>query len=104
MKKKDAGKLYEFVEELTEEENEILDKIWDKIAAEEALHEQGLGKPRWSKSHARKTRPDLKKADLKEWRRIANEEYRRLRMEKVQDIDATPEAEKKANRQIPKAK
>lgn len=95
---------YEFADDLTEEDEEILDKIWAEIAAEDALEEQGLGKPRWNLKIARKNRPDLKQPELKEWMQIANEEYRRLRMKKVADSTATQKAEKKANQKIPKAK
>jgi hypothetical protein len=93
--------VFEEFDELTDEDEKILDKIWDEIAAEEKLEEQGLGKPKWTTTAAKQCRPDLKKEDLKEWMRIANEEYRRLRMKKIDSDEARQKSEKVANRKVP---
>ena len=65
------------------------------------LEEQGLGKPKWTMESAKDERPDLKKEDLTEWVRIANEEYRRLRMKKIYHGDAKKKAVRLANQKIP---
>ena len=94
--------MYEEFDELSEEDEKILDNIWDQIGAELKLEEQGLGKPKWTMESAKDERPDLKKEDLTEWVRIANEEYRRLRMKKIYHGTAAEKAVRLANRKVPK--
>ena len=46
-------------------------------------------------------RPDLKTEDLKEWMRVANEEYRRLRIKLIDPEEARIKAKKLADRKVP---
>ncbi len=93
--------MYEEFDELSDEDEKILDSIWDQIGAELKLEEQGLGQPKWTTESAKDKRPDLKKKDLTEWVRIANEEYRRLRMKKIYHGTAAKKAVSLANRKVP---
>ncbi len=93
--------MYEEFDELSDEDEKILDNIWDQIRAELELEEQGLGEPKWTMKDAKVDRPDLKKKDLTEWVRIANEEYRRLRMKKIYHGTAAKKAVSLANRKVP---
>ncbi len=88
-------------DELSDEDDKILDKIWDEIGAEWELEEQGRGKPKWTMKTAKGNRPDLKKEDLKEWMRVANEEYRRLRIKLIDPEEARIKAKKLADRKVP---
>ena len=91
-------------DELTEEDERILDKIWDEIGKEKKLEEQGLGKPKWTTTSAKECRPDLTQEALEKWMRVANEEYRRLRMEKIHSDTARKKSVSFANRKVPKAR
>ncbi len=93
--------MYEEFDELSEEDEKILDDIWDQIGAELKLEEQGLGQPKWTTESAKDKRPDLKKKDLTEWVRIANEEYRRLRMKKIYHGTAAKKAVRLADQKVP---
>ena len=96
--------MFEEFDELSEEDEKILDKIWDQIAAEEKLEEQGLGKPKWTTTAAKECRPDLNKERLEKWMQVANDEYRRLRMEKIHSDTARKKSISFANRKVPKAR
>ena len=91
-------------DELTEEDERILDKIWDEIGKEKKLEEKGLGKPKWTTTSAKECRPDLTQEALEKWMRVANEEYRRLRMEKIHSDTARKKSVSFANRKVPKAR
>src|SRR4051812_41964656 len=68
--------------DLSPEEEEALDRASAKLDARAKLEELGEGPPRWGMDRARYEQPALSESDLAEWVRIANEEYRRLRIEK----------------------
>ncbi len=91
-------------DELTEEDERILDNIWDEIRAERELEEKGVGKPKWTTTDAKQWRPDLNKEGLEKWMQVANEEYRRLRMEKIHSDTARKKSVSFANRKVPKAR
>jgi hypothetical protein len=76
--------------DLTAEDEEILDCVWDRRREEARLEELGQGPPRWGQDRARYERPKLTTAELEEWVRVANDEYRRLCMKRV----AQPEADR----------
>lgn len=69
--------------DLSPEDEEALDRAWAKIHEEARLEELGEGPPRWGLDRARHERPQLSQAALEEWVRCANEEYRRLRLQRV---------------------
>jgi hypothetical protein len=69
--------------DLSAEDLKILDEVWDEIQKEARLEELGEGPPRWDLDRARQERPQLSDDRLAEWLRVANEEYRRLRIQRV---------------------
>jgi hypothetical protein len=71
-------------------DEEALDRVWAKRHEQARLEELGQGSPRWGLDRARYEQPCLSSADLEEWVRVANDEYRRLRMQRVAGSVADP--------------
>ena len=87
--------------DLSPEDEEALDRAWAKIAEEARLEELGQGPPRWGLDRARYERSKLSEAELAEWVRVANDEYRRLRLERVVQSEADRLSLLAANQRFP---
>ena len=85
---------------LSPEDEEILDRVWERITEEVRLREQGLGPPRFDIDRARREQPKLTEAELEEWVRVANEEDRRLGMMRIHWTEAFQASVLAANQHI----
>ena len=86
--------------DLSPEEEEALDRAWAKLHDQAKLEELGQGPPRWGMDRALYEQPTLCESDLAEWVRIANEEYRQLRIEKRPGSEADKLSVAVANRRF----
>jgi len=87
--------------DLSPEDEEALDRVWADIREEVRLEELGQGPPRWGLDRARHERPRLSPPELEEWVRCANEEYRRLRLQRVARSEADRLSLQAANQRFP---
>ncbi len=87
--------------DLTPEQEEALDRVGDELREQARLEELGQGPPRWGVDRARHERPGLSVADRGEWVRVANDEYRRLRMGQVAQSVADRQSVQVANDRFP---
>jgi hypothetical protein len=87
--------------DLSPEEEEALDRAWAKLDEQAKLEELGQGAPRWGLDRARHEQPRLSSANLEEWVRVANDEYRRLRMQRVAGSVADRLSLQAANERFP---
>jgi hypothetical protein len=87
--------------DLSPEDEQALDRAWASLQEQARLEELGQGPPRWGLDRARHERPGLSSADADEWVRVANAEYRRLRMDRVAQSVADRQSLQVANERFP---